>query len=73
MPDSAPAWASWLSIGHQVLCGNYHGDNGLSLHPSIGALEIGKGCHFVLGASKGMAYLEILLKRNKDNRIKSLI
>lgn len=73
MPDSATAWASWLSIGRQVLCGNYHGDNGLSLRPSIGALENGGGCHFVLGASKGMAYLEKLLKRNQDNRVKSLI
>lgn len=73
MPDSAAAWASWLSIGRQVLCGNYHGDNGLSPRPSIGALENGEGCHFVLGASKGMAYLEKLLKGNKENRVKSLI
>lgn len=43
------------------------------LHQSIRALENGEGCHFALGASKGMAYLEKLLKRNKDNRVKSLI
>lgn len=69
MPDSAAACASWLSIGRQVLCGNYHGDNGLSLRPSIRALQNREGCQFVLGASKGMAYLEEQLKRNKDNRI----
>lgn len=73
MPDSAAACASWLCIGRQVLCGNYHGDNGPSLRQSIGALENGKGCHFVLGASKGMAYLEKLPKRNQDNRVMSLI
>lgn len=73
MRDSAAAWASWPSIGRQVLCSNYHGDNGLPLRPSIGALENGEGCHFALGASKSMAYLEKLLNRNKDNRSKSLI
>ena len=36
-------------------------------------MENGKGCHFVLGASKGMAYLEKLPKRNQDNRVMSLI
>lgn len=73
MPDSAAAWASWLSIGRQVLCSNYHGDNGPSLCSSIGALENDEGCHFVLGASKGMAYLGERLKENKDNRVKSSI
>lgn len=73
MPDSAPARAPWLPIGPQVLCANYHGDNGLSLGQFTGALENGEGCHFVLGASNGMAYLEILLKSNKHDHVKSLI
>lgn len=73
MSNSAAAWASWLSTGPQVLCSNYHGDNGLSLRPSIDSSENGDGCHFVLGASKCTAYLEKRLKRNKDNRVKNLI